>query len=116
MQELRFDLPIRFIVPTAESLSITLNGGQSMPAWDNILGLNPGDNEDAKGLDKSFARVKSIIDKTIASGIPASNIVLGGFSQGGAVALHTAMRLTFPIAGYVALSTWLPLASDYPAK
>lgn len=80
------------------------------------MGMDFGVQEDEAGFEASFARVKSIIDKTIADGIPASNIVIGGFSQGGAVALHTAMRLTSPIAGYVALSAWLPLANSYPAK
>ena len=87
-----------------------------MPAWSDIFGLDPSAKEDTAGFEESFARVKSIIDKTIASGIPASNIVVGGFSQGGAVALHTAMRLTIPIAGYIALSTWLPFAQSYPEK
>jgi len=116
MRDLEFDVPIRFILPTAKNLRVTLNGGAMMPAWFDIFGLSPSAKEDTKGFDNSFARVKSIIAKTIQSGIPASNILVGGFSQGGAVAFHTAMRLTFPIAGYVGLSTWLPLAKSYPAK
>ena len=85
-----------------------------MPAWFDIFGLDPSAKEDAAGFEESFARVKSIINKTIASGIPASNIVVGGFSQGGSIALHTAMKLPIPIAGYVALSTWLAFSSSYP--
>ena len=75
-----------------------------------------GVQEDMPGLQHSFERVKSILDKTIADGIPASNIVVGGFSQGGAIALHTAMRLTYPIAGYATLSAWLALIQSYPAE
>jgi len=113
---LTLDVPIRFILPTAKIKSVTLNGGMPMPAWSDIFGLDPSAKEDVAGFKESFARVKSIINQTIASGIPASNIVVGGFSQGGAVALHTAMRLTIPIGGYIALSTWLPFASSYPEK
>ena len=87
-----------------------------MPGWADVMGMDFGAQEDQTGFEHSFARVKSILDKTIADGIPASNIVIGGFSQGGALALHTAMRLTFPIAGYVALSAWLALAHSYPAE
>ena len=102
------------ILVQAKTKSVTLNGGMPMPAWSDIFGLDASSKEDAAGFEESFARIKSIINQTIASGIPASNIVVGGFSQGGAVALHTAMRLTIPIAGYIALSTWLPFASSYP--
>ncbi len=83
--------------------------------WSDIFGLGMKDPEDRNGFDRSAARINEIIQTEVDGGIPPNKIVVAGFSQGGAVALHVAMRSTHSLGGCVALSTWLPLREDYPA-
>ncbi len=64
-----------------------------MPAWFDLLSLDPNGTEDEAGIKKSFSRISALIEAEINSGIPPANIVLGGFSQGGALALYTGLRL-----------------------
>ncbi len=66
-------------------------------------------------MEASSAYVQQLIDAEVAAGVPHNKIVLAGFSQGGAVALNVGLRSPQPLAGVIALSTWLPLAADYPA-
>jgi phospholipase/carboxylesterase len=103
-------LAARFVFPHAPVRKVTINNGFAMPAWYDIKSLSPGGRDDAAGLAESTARVSELITRERAAGITAANVVVAGFSQGGAVALHTA--LTFPerLAGLLALSTYLPLA------
>ena len=87
-----------------------------MTSWFDITSLSDIDHkEDAKGVAESAAYAKSLIAAEVAAGIPHKRIVLAGFSQGGAVALHVGMRSPEARGGVMALSTWLPLAGDYPA-
>jgi phospholipase/carboxylesterase len=102
--------PIRFIFPHAPSIPVTLNGGYVMPAWYDILGGELQRREDAAGIRQSALAVEALIAHEVASGIPASRIVLAGFSQGCAVALHTGLRHQERLAGIMALSGYLPLA------
>ena len=108
--ELRLRLPVRFVFPHAPLRRVTINGGMSMRAWYDILGFDRHAREDAAGIRASAAAVTELIDREVGRGIPAERIVLAGFSQGGAVALHTALREPRPLAGVMALSTYLPLA------
>ncbi|MBI2380265.1 MAG: dienelactone hydrolase family protein [Gammaproteobacteria bacterium] len=104
-------LPLRFIFPHAPVRPITLNGGYPMRAWYDIAELNfLNRKEDEKGIRDSEAEVHKLIRRENARGIPASRIVLAGFSQGGAVTLHTGLRYPERLAGLMALSTYLPLA------
>ena len=105
----------KFILPTAPNRPISLNGGMSMPGWSDIMGLDADSAEDAAGFNESAERIKALIQKEVEGGIPTKSILLGGFSQGGALALHTSLRYPSPLAGCVALSSWLPLRKDYPA-
>ena len=73
------------------------------------------DKEDRAGFDASAARVNQIVQKEIDGGIPAHKIVIAGFSQGGALALHVALRSAHALGGCISLSSWLPLRADYPA-
>lgn len=102
---------IRFILPHAPSIPVTINHGYIMPAWYDLYGLTPGSAEDEAGISTSQNYINSLIKKEIDKGIPASRIVLAGFSQGGAMALHTALRYPQKLAGILALSTYLPLKS-----
>lgn len=100
---------VRFVFPHAPVRPVTLNQGMRMRAWYDIYRLGGGP-EDEEGIRASEARVKQLIAAETAKGIAASRIVLAGFSQGGAVALHTALRHPERLAGVLALSTYLPLA------
>jgi phospholipase/carboxylesterase len=101
---------IRFIFPSAPSMPVTVNGGYVMPAWYDIIGRNLVDQEDAAGISKSASSIVSLIEHQAASGIAYENIVLAGFSQGCAIALHVGLRFPQRLAGIMALSGYLPLA------
>lgn len=105
-------LGIRFIFPHAPMMPVTINGGFVMRAWYDIFdaGLNTR-TEDEKGVHASQRTIAALLDKEVARGIPASRIVLAGFSQGGAMALQTGLRYPKRLAGVMALSAYLPLMS-----
>ena len=107
------DLPIRFILPDAPRRPITLNGGMVMRGWYDLTGMEIVKQEDAVGLEESAGIVDALVDREIARGVPRSRIVVGGFSQGGAVALHYGLHGTEPLGGVVGLSTYLPLSQQF---
>ena len=100
---------IKFILPHAPYRPVTLNNGYEMRAWYDIFGLTPDSPQDANGIHAMQVELEALIAHEIALGIPASRIVLAGFSQGGAMVLHTATRYREKLAGVLALSTYLPL-------
>jgi phospholipase/carboxylesterase len=102
--------PIRFIFPHAPSMPVTINGGYRMPAWYDILGADLVRREDAGGIHASAQAIEALIAQEVARGIAPANIVLAGFSQGCAMALHTGLRHSERLAGIMALSGYLPLA------
>lgn len=106
------DRAIRFIFPQAPDRPITINGGMVMPGWYDIKGVNIADKQDAEGMAESQAMLESLIDDQINQGIPSENIIIAGFSQGGAVAYHTGLRTKHKLAGILALSTYLPFAEQ----
>mmetsp|Transcript_20742 Transcript_20742/g.35638 ORF Transcript_20742/g.35638 Transcript_20742/m.35638 type:complete len:226 (+) Transcript_20742:86-763(+) len=106
---------IKFVLPTAPIRPVSVNMGMPMPAWWDVYGFDPKTPEDEKGISASSQRILKMVDEEIKGGIPASRIVLGGFSQGGALALYTCLTGQYTFAGCVALSTWLPLHSKFPA-
>lgn len=110
-------MAIRFVFPNAPVIPVTINGGMSMRAWYDIMHLDIGGaghagvpREDERGLRASQAMVDALIDAEIARGIPASRILLAGFSQGAAMTLMTGLRQPARLAGLIALSGYLPLA------
>lgn len=105
---------VKYICPNAPVNPVTLNGGFRMPSWFDIRSLSFSGSEDEEGIKTAAERIKSIIDDEIKSGIPSDRIVLGGFSQGGALALYTALTMEKPLAGILALSSWLPLHKTFP--
>jgi phospholipase/carboxylesterase len=109
--ELRLRFAVRFVFPHAPVRPVTINGGMQMRAWYDILGFDRRAKEDAAGIRASAASVAELVDREIERGMPSDRIVLAGFSQGGAIALHTALRESRPLAGVLALSTYLPLAA-----
>ena len=114
--DLRSCPPIRFIFPHAPSMPVTVNGGYVMPAWYDIVGANLVDRQDAAGIQKSEKAIVALIEQEVARGIPYERIVLAGFSQGCAMALHTGLRLPHRLAGIMALSGYLPLADRFPLE
>ncbi len=103
------DSGVRFIFPHAPQRPVTINGGMRMRAWYDISGAVPP-REDDRGIRESEQALRLLIEHEIAAGVPSTRIVLAGFSQGGAIALHTGLRYPEPLAGVLALSTYLPLA------
>ena len=107
---------IRFIFPHAPEIPVTINGGYVMPAWYDILGTDLISRQDAAGIRTSEKAITALIEREMARGIPASRIVLAGFSQGCAMALHTGLRFPQALAGIMALSGYLPLAEHFAAE
>jgi len=107
---------IRFIFPHAPSMPVTINGGYVMPAWYDIRGADLTSRQDEAGIRASEQAVAALIEREIVRGIPAKNIVLAGFSQGCAMALHTGLRFPQALAGIMALSGYLPLAEHFAAE
>ena len=110
------DLAVRFVFPHAPQRPITINGGMRMRAWFDITSMERGIAEDAVGIAASAAAIEALIEQEKARGVPASNIVLAGFSQGGAMSLHLGLRYAETLAGVMALSTWLPLYEKVAAE
>lgn len=110
-------VPCRFIFPHAPMRPVTINGGMEMRAWYDITSLDFDKREqDNVGTRQSEALVVNLIAREEARGISADNIVVAGFSQGGAIALHTGLRFGKKLAGVMALSTYLPLADSVAAE
>jgi phospholipase/carboxylesterase len=103
------DSGVRFIFPHAPYRSITINNGMRMRAWYDITGSEMARREDEAGIRASEVIVRGLIEEQAARGIPTRRIILAGFSQGGAVALHSGLRYESPLGGIIALSTYLPL-------
>ena len=108
--------PIRFVFPHAPSMPVTINGGYVMPAWYDIRASNLTSQQDEAGIRASEQAIRTLIDQELARGIPATRIVLAGFSQGCAMALHTGLRYPLALAGIIALSGYLPLADHFAAE
>jgi phospholipase/carboxylesterase len=107
---------VRFVFPHAPVRRVTINGGMPMRAWYDVFGWGREVPEDSAGIRASAAAVTRLIDREVERGIQPERIVLAGFSQGGAIALHTALRAPRRLAGVLALSTYLPLASTLAAE
>lgn len=106
------DLAVRYVFPQAPSIPVTLNGGMVMPAWYDILSLGTGTSgrsQDEPGIRRSESQIRALVDREVERGIEPSKIVLAGFSQGGAMALHTALRYPERLAGVMVLSAYLLL-------
>jgi len=111
MLELPADAAVRFVLPHAPVQPVTVNNGMRMRAWYDILGFGAQFPQDETGIRASQQLVHQWIEDEKARGIAAGRMVLAGFSQGGAVALHTALRYPERLAGVMALSTYLPVSA-----
>lgn len=109
-------LSMRFVFPHAPRQPITINNGFLMPAWYDVMSFERGEEEDETGIRESQAAIEALIRRENERGVPTQRIVLAGFSQGGAIALQTALRHPEPLAGLMALSTYLPLQGSLAAE
>lgn len=109
--QLRLDdeLGIRFIFPHAPIMPVTINGGMQMRAWYDIKSADLTQREDLATTKASAETIKRFIEAEIDSGIASEKIIIAGFSQGGAISLYTGLRFDKPLAGILALSTYLPI-------
>jgi len=109
VRELRLppELGVRFVFPHAPAIPVTINGGMVMPAWYDILGMDFERREDGAGVLRSSGHLEALIAHERAQGIPSDRIVVAGFSQGGAIALHAGLRHGERLAGIMALSTYM---------
>ena len=110
------ELPLRFVFPHAPLRPVTVNGGMTMRAWYDIVSLDRDGPQDEAGIRASAAIFERLVAREVERGIPCDRIVVAGFSQGGAIALHMALRYPQRLAGLLALSTWLPLQATLPAE
>ena len=108
--------PVRWVFPRAPVRPVTINGGHRMRAWYDILGMDLVRREDEGGLRESFAAVHALLDREVARGVPASRIVLAGFSQGCAVTLGAGLRYRERLAGLAGMSGYLPLSDTTAAE
>jgi phospholipase/carboxylesterase len=113
--ELRLPKPVRFVFPHAPIRAVTINQGMRMRAWYDIFQFGGGP-EDEAGVRASQQVIEKFIDEEKRRGFPPEKIVLAGFSQGGAVVLQTALRYPERLAGVMALSTYVPIASSLAAE
>ncbi len=107
------DAGVRFVFPHAPVRPVTLNAGMAMRAWYDILTLDRAGKPDEAGMRESMAQVEALIGAQLEAGLSAGDIVLAGFSQGGAIALMSALRYPASLAGVMALSTYLPLQDSF---
>ncbi len=101
------DINIRFIFPHAPSIPLTVNGGISMPAWYDILNMDVEREINQGHLSVSVKQITDLIERELERGVPSESIILAGFSQGGAVAYEAALNFPRPLAGLLALSTYI---------
>ena len=109
-EQLNLPVAMRYIFPHAPKQPVTINGGFIMRSWYDIADIDIGAKQDAAGIHASQVEIEKLIAQEKARGVAAENIFLAGFSQGGAVALHTGLRHPARLGGILALSTYLPLA------
>ncbi len=110
-------LNMRIHCPDAPARPVSVNGGYIMPAWFDLYSLNADARSDTRidtlGIEQSRQRISMLLASEHAAGVPWKNIILGGFSQGGVIAMHCALHQPERLGGLLALSTWLP-PTDLP--
>ena len=108
-------LPLRFVFPHAPVRPITINGGMEMRAWYDIVSFDKEGRADEPGIRASSVLVDGLLEREQQRGIESSKIVIAGFSQGGAIALHNVVRSPLKLCGLMALSSYLPLRDTIDA-
>ncbi len=118
--ERQLSAPVKFIFPHAPVRPVTLNGGMPMPAWYDIKSIGTTRDVSIEDMEVSQKQIEVFVAAELKQGMRADQILLAGFSQGGAVAFHTGLRHAIPLAGIIVLSGYIPVpsddGSDYPAE
>lgn len=109
-------LAVRVVLPHAPRRAVTINNGMLMRAWYDISATDFRAIEDGPGIRDSARLLEALVRREAEHGVPAERILLAGFSQGGAVVLHTGLRYPQRLAGILVLSAYLPLAASLPAE
>ncbi|PAV84088.1 hypothetical protein WR25_21186 [Diploscapter pachys] len=107
---------VKYICPNSASRPVTLNMGMSMPAWYDLYGLDPNAREDEEGIAQASQLVHNMIDQEIAAGIPASKIIVGGFSMGGALAIYAGLTYPQKLGGIIGLSSFFLQRTKFPGN
>ncbi|MCC7012962.1 MAG: alpha/beta fold hydrolase [Planctomycetes bacterium] len=110
------ELAVRFILPHAPQIPVSINMGMRMPAWYDIRDLDIKSRHDPLGIARTRGQIEALIAREKERGIPARRIALVGFSQGGAMALHVALRHEERLACAIGLSTYLVHADTLAAE
>ncbi|CAH1372645.1 acyl-protein thioesterase 1 [Tenebrio molitor] len=105
---------VKVICPTAPTMPVTLNAGFRMPSWFDLRTLDASGPEDEEGIKQATKQIHTMIDNEMKEGIPANRIIVGGFSQGGALAMYSALVFPQQLGGVISLSGWLPLHKSFP--
>ncbi len=108
--------PLRFVFPHAPVRAVTINNGARMRAWYDIVDFDLANRADETGVEESLVQVEALVANEAARGVPRRNVFLAGFSQGGAIALAAALRQAQPLAGIIALSTYMPVPGKARAR
>ena len=104
---------VEYVLPRAPQRPLTVLGGMKTTAWYDVYAWREGSGEDAEGLDAAAAQLEELVSDLLSRGLSRRHIIVGGFSQGGACALHHISRSREPLGGVVALSAYMPLARDW---
>lgn len=115
-EQIKLPVAVRYLFPHAPKRAVTINGGFVMRAWYDIFSTDLSAEQDAPGIHATQLEIEKLIEQEQQRGIAPENIFLAGFSQGGAIALHTGLRYPQKLGGILALSTYLPLADTLPAE
>jgi phospholipase/carboxylesterase len=107
---------VRFVFPHAPRMPVSINNGFVMPAWYDIRDGDLRTRHDEQGIAASALRIRALIAREVERGMPSQRIFLAGFSQGGAMAVHVALRHEQPLAGILALSTYLVCGDTLEAQ
>ena len=108
-------LHVRYVFPAAPRMPVTLNMGMTMPSWYDIRYIGPG-GEDGAGVRRAAAWIDELIAREAERGVPPGRVVLGGFSQGGAMSLFTGLRYGKALAGVICMSGYLLLPETLAAE
>jgi len=114
--DLPADAAVRFVFPHAPRRPVTLNGGLAMRAWYDLASLDPAEGEDVDGILDAAEILRALIARENARGVTSDRVIVAGFSQGGAIALHTGLRHSDALGGIIGLSTYLPLGDRLPGE
>ncbi|EPT00790.1 hypothetical protein FOMPIDRAFT_47068 [Fomitopsis schrenkii] len=106
---------IKWVLPHAPTMAVSANRGMQMPSWFDIFDFDARAPEDEAGMLKAVTSINKLIQAEVDAGIPSNRILIGGFSQGGAMSLLTALTAERKFAGVAVLSGWLPLSKKMKA-